>query len=179
MERLRVRQLVWLIVVVTTLLAAMTALSELRLRRLRAEIDAIQSESAELSSKNRLLRNRVESEVELRARLRSHGVRLTLEAVEPDSPARATIYIDRAKRRALAVIDNLSLTPDTEMRWALVLDSNSGRTAIPLDVGAFGSVELLLTDLPVDTREFVVAYDTGSGFATVLSGAGVDATETP
>lgn len=166
MEQKRFRRLVRLAIAASMLLLAVAGWSQLRLRAVRLEIDALASETSELATQNERLRKQVESRENVRQKLRSEGVSVRLEGSDVGG-ARATVHLDKTERRALLLVEHL--LADASCAYQLrIVPANTPALLMPFGVDTNGNVELLLDDLPDDIAEFRI--ERGADGIVLLSG---------
>jgi hypothetical protein len=143
----RSRPFVRLALAAAILVLAAGGWSVLRLREARQAIDALASETVELETRNRALRDEVGSASALRASLRAGGEAVPLSGT--DASVSGMLFLDRAHGRALVTVDGLQDAASGAGDHRLVVSSLDDATiTIPFDPDLSGAAEILLRDLP-------------------------------
>jgi hypothetical protein len=160
------RRFVRLAVVASILVVAVAGWSQFRLKAVRAEIDALASETSALVSENDALRTQVSSREVVRQQLRAGGIAVRLTG-EGAGDARATAYLDEAGRRALLVVEGLKV--DASCAYQLrIVPADAPHLLITFGVDPEGDVDLLLDEMPARVEELRI--ERGGSAETFLSG---------
>lgn len=171
MSEPRSRPFVRLALAAAILVLAAGGWSVLRLREARQAIDALASETAELETRNRALRNEVGSASALRASLRAGGEAVPLSGT--DASVSGMLFLDRAHGRALVTVDGLQDAASGAGDHRLVVSlTDDAAITILFEPDASGRAEILLRDLPEGLKRVTVGRVTGAGgeSAAILTG---------